>query len=416
MASRMVASVTRNRWLRRASASATSAGRSHAHKVERGTAKPSRAVIFSCRVSGNRSLYLLTVALGSAITRGHAASGIGAVTISTSGGGGSSTTSAVATPSPMGADTTLRGCGSQFHLSRGTEWMDWAVRLLDNAAVHTATSNRERPKSNIAEARDKVHRHVKDLLRVVDREEPLSATHVETVLWSGVLRLGGAMMALFFARQAARWPAGTQYELRGLTYEVEGGETVEVGTKFAKIAIWRPVGRVRLPRDLPMTRALGLPGNFTLPLITLVARFAAMMAFLPTRQILRDLLGWAPAPRSVLRMVDAIAQERRRLPATQLVRTGQRPDERHEARSAHPGGDVGRETGSRDRSAICAAPVVKPVLGDVRSHLGDLDDLVPKRVGARGLGQSCPAAAAGLGEVFDGGRHLRQTKGRLAVL
>ena len=97
---------------------------------------------------------------------------------------------------------------------------------------------------NIAEARDEVHRHVKDLLRVVDREEPLSATHVETVLWSGVLLLGGAMMALFFARQAARWPAGTQYELRGLTYEVEGGETVEVGTKFAKIAIWRPVGRV----------------------------------------------------------------------------------------------------------------------------------------------------------------------------
>lgn len=168
---------------------------------------------------------------------------------------------------------------------------------------------------NIAEARDEVHRHVKDLLRVVDREEPLSATHVETVLWSGVLLLGGAMMALFFARQAARWPAGTQYELRGLTYEVEGGETVEVGTKFAKIAIWRPVGRVvgrvRLPRDLPMTRALGLPGNFTLPLITLVAKFAAMMAFLPTRQILRDLLGWAPAPRSVLRMVDAIGKEAR---------------------------------------------------------------------------------------------------------
>jgi hypothetical protein len=35
------------------------------------------------------------------------------------------------------------------------------------------------------------------------------------------------------------------------------------------------------------------------------------MAFAPTRQLLRDLLGWAPAPRSVLRMVDAVGAEAR---------------------------------------------------------------------------------------------------------
>jgi hypothetical protein len=68
--------------------------------------------------------------------------------------------------------------------------------------------------------------------------------------------------------------------------------------------VGRPVGKPRARRDLPMARAVALPGGFTLPLVMLVAKFCALMAFLPTRQTLRELLGWAPAPRSVLRMVD----------------------------------------------------------------------------------------------------------------
>jgi len=40
----------------------------------------------------------------------------------------------------------------------------------------------------------------------------------------------------------------------------------------------------------------------------------ALMAFLPTRETLRSLLGWAPAPRSVLRMVDALQRRHKRDP------------------------------------------------------------------------------------------------------
>ena len=36
-----------------------------------------------------------------------------------------------------------------------------------------------------------------------------------------------------------------------------------------------------------------------------------MMAFAPTRQVLRELFGWAPAPRSILRMIDTVGAEAR---------------------------------------------------------------------------------------------------------
>jgi hypothetical protein len=164
--------------------------------------------------------------------------------------------------------------------------------------------------TSISRVRAEVHRELHQLVALVERPSPQTATEVEMALWVGMLRLGMAMMRLFFAHQAARWPSGLRYEVVGVAHEIEGVEDVEVGTKFGKVSMPQPVGRAvgqpRARRDLPMSRALGLPGGFTLPLVTLVAKFSALMAFAPTRQILRDLLGWAPAPRSVLRMVDAI--------------------------------------------------------------------------------------------------------------
>lgn len=165
--------------------------------------------------------------------------------------------------------------------------------------------------TTVSEARAEVQRKMQQLVSVVDRESPQTATEVETALWSGVLHLGVLMMTLFFARQLARWPTGFRYEVAGVGHQVEGADAAEIGTKFGKVSVRRPigreVGRPRSRRDLPMSRALGLSGGFTLPLVTLVAKFCALMAFLPTRETLRDLLGWAPAQRSVLRMVDAVA-------------------------------------------------------------------------------------------------------------
>lgn len=169
--------------------------------------------------------------------------------------------------------------------------------------------------TSIAEAHAEVHRQVKDLVALVEGEEPKSATEVEVALWKGVLALGAALMALFLTRQTTRWPVRRRYEEGGRLYEVVETEQTELGTKFGKMTVAQPVGRVvgdrRARRDLPMARTLGLPGGFTLPLVTLVAKFTALMAFLPTRQTLRDLLGWAPASRSVLRMVDAVGEEAR---------------------------------------------------------------------------------------------------------
>jgi hypothetical protein len=169
--------------------------------------------------------------------------------------------------------------------------------------------------TSISEARAEVHLEMQRMHALVEAREPQTATEVEVALWASVLRLGAWMMVLFFAHQAARWPIGGRYTAGGTTYDVEGTEDVELGTKFGKVGVTQPVGRAvgrpRSRRDLPMARALGLPGGFTLPLVTLVTKFCALMAFAPTRQILHDLLGWAPAPRSVLRMVDTIGAEAR---------------------------------------------------------------------------------------------------------
>lgn len=167
--------------------------------------------------------------------------------------------------------------------------------------------------STVSEARTDVQREIHAMLGIVDEPGLQTATKVETALWVGMLRLGAAMMSLFLAHQAARWPMGLRYVVGGVAYEVEETDVVAIGTRFGKVDVDQPMGRQvghrKARRDRPMTRALGLPGGFTLPLVTLVAKFCAMMAFLPTRQVLRDLLGWAPAPRSVLRMVDTVGAE-----------------------------------------------------------------------------------------------------------
>ena len=167
----------------------------------------------------------------------------------------------------------------------------------------------------IPEARSEVQREIQRLVSLVDRRSPQTATEVETELWSGMLRLGMALMTLFFAHQATKWPTGLRYALGGVAHEVEGAGAVEIGTRFGKVSVLQPIGRAvgrpRDRRDVPMSRTLGLPGGFTLPLVTLVAKFCALMAFAPARQMLRDLLGWTPAPRSVLRMVDTIGAQAR---------------------------------------------------------------------------------------------------------
>lgn len=165
----------------------------------------------------------------------------------------------------------------------------------------------------IQQARQQVERCTKRLVSLATHTAG-TATEVEKETWAGCLEFGRAIMGLFLARRALG-SRHRRYEHDGGQYEVVGHETLEIGTQFGKIEILQPVGR-RIEdgngkRDLPLMRELGLPGGFTLPVVTLFGRLCAMMSFAQARGLFRCLWGWSPSPRAVLRMVDATGQQAR---------------------------------------------------------------------------------------------------------
>jgi hypothetical protein len=87
---------------------------------------------------------------------------------------------------------------------------------------------------------------------------------IETSLWSALLALGRALIALYLARVASR-PRATSYVHDGVKYEVDGVVSTEIGTRFGRVAFRRPVGRRvgwrRAARDRPVDRELGLPAR-----------------------------------------------------------------------------------------------------------------------------------------------------------
>ena len=134
---------------------------------------------------------------------------------------------------------------------------------------------------------------------------------VEDALWSALFAIGRALLAVYFERQAQRWPLGRAYEHGGRCLVVCEHEDAEVGTRFGKVGFTRPVGRTprqpRQARDLPLDRELGLPGGFSQPVVTLLSRLCAQMAFAQGRALFQSIFAWVPSPRAVLRMVDATA-------------------------------------------------------------------------------------------------------------
>jgi hypothetical protein len=169
--------------------------------------------------------------------------------------------------------------------------------------------------TSIDQTRSEVQRLLRQAMAIADGAEPAVAEEVEGRLWSVLLLMGRAMMALFFARQAERWKSGMRYASGDHTFEVVGTETGAIGTRFGKVEVTVPVGRrlgdARAARDLPLQRELGLPGQFTLLVVTTVARLCAQMAFASARDLLRNLFDWSPSSRAVLRMVDAVGEQAR---------------------------------------------------------------------------------------------------------
>lgn len=141
-----------------------------------------------------------------------------------------------------------------------------------------------------------------------------SLSQIETSLWTALLALGRAMIALYFARVAAR-PRATEYVHNGSKFVLVGSATTEVGTRFGKVPFERAVGRRvgwrRSKRDHPIDRALGLCGGFSLSTVMSVTRLCAASAFASARTTFAHFCEWAPAQRAVLRMVDAVGAQAR---------------------------------------------------------------------------------------------------------
>jgi hypothetical protein len=133
-------------------------------------------------------------------------------------------------------------------------------------------------------------------------------------LWTQLLALGRALVALNLARQANR-PRLARYEHGGREYDIVGTEPDEVGTRFGKVVfdtpVGRRVGRLRLTRDLPLSRELGLCAGFSLLVVLTLTKLCAQMSFKSARETFRAFLEWTPSSRATLRMVDAVGAEAR---------------------------------------------------------------------------------------------------------
>jgi hypothetical protein len=151
-------------------------------------------------------------------------------------------------------------------------------------------------------------------VRRLPDEAPGSLWTFERELWTRMLALGRALMALFLTRRAwALRPA--VYERGGATYELVGERTSELGTRFGKVSFTRPVGRrwerPKESMDLVVDRELGVGGGFSLGVMMAVTRLCAQMAFAAARDTFRETYEWTPSPRATLRMVDTVGGEAR---------------------------------------------------------------------------------------------------------
>lgn len=168
--------------------------------------------------------------------------------------------------------------------------------------------------TSIDRVRRDVQRAFESALACADSEKERKLFEFETKLWSLLLALGRALVALFLLRAAQR-PRPAEYTQGEARYMLVRGDdcTSDLGTRFGKVRFTRPAGRKvgapRASRDLLVDRELGLCSGFSLGVVSSVARLCAQMAFTSARQTFAEFCGWMPSPRAVLRMVDALGAE-----------------------------------------------------------------------------------------------------------
>jgi hypothetical protein len=167
---------------------------------------------------------------------------------------------------------------------------------------------------SLQQLRGDVQREFERALIVAEGDATRRLGLVEGAIWTTLLSLGRALVALYLARAAAR-PRTALYEYGGREYMLASTAVLDVGTRFGKVAFSRPVGRAKKGtgggRDFPVDRELGLCAGFSLGVVTGVAKLTAQMAFGAARRAFLDVYEWAPSPRAILRMVDGVAARAR---------------------------------------------------------------------------------------------------------
>jgi hypothetical protein len=167
----------------------------------------------------------------------------------------------------------------------------------------------------IERAEREVQRAIERVRRCAEPKAPRTLAAVEAELWTALLGLGRAGIALFLTRAAAR-PRATTYEHDSVRYalDVDTRRRTEIGTRFGKAPFVRPIGRPiggRHRVDLPVDRELGVCSGFSLGTVTAVVQLCALMAFGTARRLFEEFHEWAPSSRAALRMVDAAGSEAR---------------------------------------------------------------------------------------------------------
>ena len=168
----------------------------------------------------------------------------------------------------------------------------------------------------IERCRCEVQRAVERVLAFTEPSKKLSLASLERELWTALVVLGRAVIALCLVHVASR-PRPATYEHGGVQYvlDTKAQRKTAIGTRFGKVSFCRPIGRAvgaRHQADLPVDRELGLCSSFSLGTVTTLVQLCALMAFEPARALFAQFHEWVPSTRSTLRMVDAVGAEARR--------------------------------------------------------------------------------------------------------
>jgi hypothetical protein len=167
---------------------------------------------------------------------------------------------------------------------------------------------------SIERARGEVQAAFARALVCVDAADARTMDACERELWTLLLALGRALITLFLVRAGAR-PRDVDYVHGGMRWRLDETRTTPLGTRFGKVQFERAVGRDprnrRAAADYRIDRELGLCSGFTLSVVLGMTRLCTQMAFETARTTFRSIYEWAPGPRALMRMIDAVGSEAR---------------------------------------------------------------------------------------------------------